>query len=77
MQWCWYQLANPPLPPSEIAPSASSKQLVAHAVPTDAPARRGENLINICTQFPLETVIQLLQEAGVDLPADTSTIASG
>jgi len=48
----------------EIAPSAS----IAHAVPTDAPARRGENLINSCTQFPLDTVIQLLKEAGVDLP---------
>ena len=32
---------------------------------------------NSCTQFPLETVIQLLKEAGVDLPADVSASTSG
>jgi len=53
----------------EIAPSATSTQLVVHALLTDAPARRGGNLGNSCTQFPLETVIQLLKETGVDLPA--------
>jgi len=61
----------------EIAPSTTSMQLVAHALPADAPARRGGNLSNSCTQFPLETVIQLLKEAGVDLPADASANASG
>ena len=38
-------------------PSATSTQLVVHALPADAPARRGGNLSNSCTQFPLETVI--------------------
>ena len=52
-------------------------QLVVHAVPADAPARRGGNLSNSCTQFPLETVIQLLKEAGVALAADASASASG
>jgi len=61
----------------EIAPSATSTQLVVHALLADAPARRGGNLSNSCTQFPLETVIQLLKEAGVDLPADASASASG
>jgi len=41
----------------EIAPSATSTQLVVHALPADAPARRGENLSNSCRQFPLETVM--------------------
>jgi len=59
----------------EIAPSATSTQLVVHALPADAPARRGGNFSNSCTQFPLETVIQLLKEA--DLPADASVSASG
>jgi len=49
----------------EIAPSATSTQLVVNALPAEAPARRGGNLSNSCTQFPLETVIQLLKEAGV------------
>ena len=31
---------------------------------------------NSCTQFPLETVIQLVKEAGVELPADASANAS-
>ena len=61
----------------EIAPSATSTLLVVHALPADAPARRGGNLSNSCTQVPLETVIQLLKEAGVDLPADASANASG
>jgi len=61
----------------EIAPSAISQHLVVHAVPIDAPALRGGNLSNSCTQFPLETVIQLLKGAGVDLPADASASASG
>jgi len=61
----------------EIAPSATSTQLVVHAMPADAPARRGGTLSNSCTQFPLETVIQLLKEAGVDLQADVSGIVSG
>jgi len=61
----------------EIAPSATSTQLFVHALPADAPACRGGNLSNNCTQFPLETVIQLLKEAGVDLPADASAIAKG
>ena len=61
----------------EIAPSATSTQLVVHVLPADAPARRGGNLSNICTQFPLETVIQLLKEVAVDLPADVSASASG
>jgi len=39
----------------EIAPSATSTQLVVHALPADALARRGGNLRNSCTQFPLET----------------------
>jgi len=58
----------------EIAPSATSTQLVVHALPEDAPVRRGGTWSNSCTQFPLETVIQLLKEAGVDLPADVSGI---
>ena len=53
MQWCWYQLANPPLPPSTVVSPCLLQQLY--------------NLINSCTQFPLETLIQLLKEAGVDL----------
>jgi len=61
----------------EIAPSATSTQLVVHALQVDAPALRGGNLINSCTHFPLETVTQLLKEAGVDLPADVSASASG
>jgi len=61
----------------EIAPSAASMQLVVHALPVDAPARRGGNLSNSCTQFSLKTVIQLLKEAGVELPADASASASG
>jgi len=59
----------------EIAPSTTSTQLVLYALPADSPARRGGNLSNSCTQFPLETVIQLLKEAGVDLPADASASA--
>jgi len=39
----------------------------------DVTARQGGNL---STQFPLATVIQILKEAGVDLPADASTSAS-
>jgi len=61
----------------ELSPSATCTQLVVHALPADAPARRGGNLSNRCTQFPLETVIQLLKEAGVDLLADASASASG
>jgi len=61
----------------EIAPSATITQLVVHALLADAPTRRGDTLSNSCTQFPLETVIQLLKEAGVDLPADVSCIVSG
>jgi len=61
----------------EIAPSATSTQLVVHALPADVRARRGGNLSIICTQFPLETLIHLLKEAGVDLPADASASASG
>jgi len=61
----------------EIAPSATSTQLVVHALPADAPARRGGNLSNSCTQFPLETVIQLLKEAGVVSAADASASSSG
>ena len=60
-----------------IAPSATSTQLVVNALPADAPARRGGNLRNSCTQFPLKTVIQLLKEARVDLPADASAITNG
>ena len=58
----------------EIAPSATSSQLLVHALLVDAPARRGGTLSHSFTQFPLETVIQLLKEAGVDLPADVSGI---
>jgi len=63
----------------EIAPSATSSQLVVHALLADAPARRGGNLSNSGTQFPLEavTVIQLLKEAEVVLAADASASASG
>jgi len=61
----------------EIAPSATSTQLVVHALPVDSPARRGGNLSNSCTQFPLETVIQLLKEAGVVLAADANASVSG
>jgi len=61
----------------EITQSAISTQLVVHAMPVDAPARRDGNLNNSCTQFPLETVIQLLKEAGVVLAADASASASG
>jgi len=61
----------------EIAPSATSTQLVVHALPADAPARRGGNLSNSCTQVPLETVIQLLTEAGVVLASDASASALG
>jgi len=53
--------------------SATSMQLVVHTMPADAPARRGGQL----QKFPFETVIQLLKEAGVDLPADVSASASG
>jgi len=48
-----------------------------HALPVDAPARRGGNLSSSCTQFPLETVIQLLKEAGVVLAADACASALG
>jgi len=51
--------------------------LIVQALPADAPARQGGNLSNSCTQFPLETVIELLKEAGVDLPADASARESG
>jgi len=61
----------------EISPSATSTQLLVRALPADAPARRGGNLSNSCTQFPLETVIQRLKEAKVDLPADASANAPG
>jgi len=61
----------------EIAPSATSTQLVVQALLADVSARRGGNLSNSCTQFPLETVIQLLKETGVDLPADASASTSG
>jgi len=61
----------------EIAPSATSTQLVVHALPVNASARRGGNLSNSCTQFPRETVIQLLKEAGVVLAADARASASG
>jgi len=61
----------------EIAPSTTSTQLVVHALPAGAPARRGGNLSNSCKQFPLGTVIQRLKEAGVDWPADASASASG
>jgi len=61
----------------EIAPSATSTHLVVHALPADAPARRGGNLSNSCPQFPLEIVIQRLKEEVVVLPADTSANASG
>jgi len=61
----------------EITPSATSTQLVVHALPADAPARRGGDLKNSCTQFPLETVLQLLKGAGVVLAADASASASG
>jgi len=57
----------------EIASSATSMQLIVHALPVDATARQGGNL---STQFPLATVIQILKEAGVDLPADASASAS-
>jgi len=60
----------------EINPSASSTQLVIHALPADAPARKRGNLRNSCTQFPLATVIQLLKEAGVVLATDASASAS-
>jgi len=56
----------------EITPSATSSQLVVHALPADAPVRRGGNLSNSCTQFPLETVLQHLKEAGVVLAAEAS-----
>jgi len=59
----------------DIAPSATSTQLVVHALPA-VPAGRGGNLSNSCTQFPLETVIQLLKEAGVVLADDASASAS-
>jgi len=48
-----------------------------HALSADAPARRGGNLSSSCTQFPRESVLQLLKEAGVDLPANVSASASG
>jgi len=60
----------------DIAPSATSKTLV-HVLLTDSPARRGGNLHNSCTQFPLGTMIQLFNEAGVELPTDASAITSG
>ena len=59
-----------------MAPSASSMQLVVHALLADSPARRGGNLSNSCTQFSLETVMQHWQEAGVDLPGDTSAAST-
>ena len=59
-----------------MAPSASSTQLVVHALLADSPARRGGNLSNSYRQFPLKTVIQLLQEAGVDLLGDTSAAST-
>jgi len=62
---------------AEIASCATSTHYVVHAMPADAPAHRGGTLSNSCTQFPLETVIQLLKEAGVDLQADVSSIVSG
>jgi len=37
----------------EIASSATSKQLVVHALPADTLARQGENLSNSCTQFSI------------------------
>ena len=61
----------------EIAPSDTSTQLVVHALPADAPARRGGNLGNSCTQFPFTTVIQLLKETAVDLAGAGSDSASG
>jgi len=61
----------------EIAPSAISTHLVVHALPADAPAHRGGNCSIICTQFSLATVTQLLNEGGVDVPADASAGASG
>jgi len=61
----------------EIAPSDTSTQLVVHALPADAPARRGGTLSNRYTQFPLETVIRLLKEAGLVLAAAASASASG
>jgi len=61
----------------EISPSATSTHLVVHALPADAPARRVGTLSNSCKQFAFETVIQLLKEAGVDLPADASASTSG
>jgi len=61
----------------EIASSATSKQLVVHALPADALRRRGGNLSDSCTQFVLVTVIQLLREEGVNLTTDASAIASG
>jgi len=50
---------------------------LCHTLLVDAPARQGGNLSNSCTYFPLETVIQLLKEVGVDLPADSCSNASG
>ena len=61
----------------EIAPSDTSMQLVVHVLLADAPARRGGNLSNSCTQFPLETVIKLLKETGVGLAAAASARALG
>jgi len=61
-----------------ITPSATSKQLVVHALLADAPARRGGNLRNSCMQSPLSvTVMQLLKKSGEDLPGDASAIAAG
>jgi len=51
--------------------------LVVYTLPADAPAPRDGNLSNSCTQFQLETVIQLLKEAGVVLAANASASASG
>ena len=55
-------------------PISSESQSVC--VP-DAPARRGGNLSKSCTQFPLETVMQLSKEAGVVVAAAASASASG
>jgi len=61
----------------EMAPSATSNPLVVHVLPADVPACQGGNLRNSCTHFALVKLIQLLQEAGMDLPTDTSAVALG
>jgi len=60
----------------EITPSATSTQLVMHDLSADAPGHWGGNLSYSCTQFPLETVIQLLKETEVVLAADASASVS-